>query len=202
MAARAVLGAALCALVVAGCGGGSSSTRSTTAPETRQPPAHLPTPWHRHVDPANGLTIGIPPGWRVSHKHGALLVRSADRLVVVSVAAQRSPGALAIPPDRYAREALASLSGYRHKLRPGPVRRFSGTPFDGVRVSARGISKGGVTQLVHLIVLRRDGVANFTLLIASSHAATNADVKRALAMARTLRDRPPAGQPARSGRSG
>jgi hypothetical protein len=204
--ARPVVAAALAAFALGGCGGGgggeSTSTSTRSATESAQAPASLPTPWHRHVDARAGLSIGIPPGWRAHHPRRSLLISSPDRLVAVSVAADRGAAARALPLDRFARSALAALPGYRSPLDPGPPRPFAGTPLDAVRVGAVGVAAGGVPERVTLVALRRHGVASFTLVAVANRHAPPADRRRALAISRTLRDRP-AGQAAgRSGRSG
>src|SRR6266516_3798805 len=89
----AALAAALAVTLggVAGCGGSSSRPSSGTAPrETsdRRPP--LPPGWRRVVNPTAGFSVGIPPGWTARGGHGATLVRSRDRALAVSIAADRS----------------------------------------------------------------------------------------------------------------
>jgi hypothetical protein len=194
--------AALCALVASGCGGGGGST-STNATEAAQPAAKLPAHWHRHLDRRGGLTFGVPPGWKAHQPRRGLLISSPDRLVAISVASDRTVAARALPLERFARSVLATLPGYRAPLDPGPPRPFAGTPLRGVRVSATGVAAGGVPERVTLVALRRDRLASFTLVTASNRHAPPAEVRRSLAIARTLRDHPPAQSPdGRSGRSG
>ena len=109
-----------------------------------------------------------------------------DRLVAVSITADRGRGARVVPLDRFARSVLAALPGYRRPLDPGPPRRFTGTPLDAVQVSAIGVAAGGVPERVRLIALRRDHVASFTLVTAANRRAPASEVRRALQWFRQL----------------
>jgi hypothetical protein len=196
-----VVAAVLCALVASGCGGGGGSTSTKATAEVAQPPAKLPAHWHRHLDRGGGLTLGVPRGWKTHHPRRGLLISSPDRLVAVSVAADRTAAGRALPLERFARSVLATLPGYRRPLDPGRPRQFAGTPLAGVRVSATGVAAGGVPERVTVVALRRDRLAGFTLVAAANRHAPAAEVNSALAIARTLRDHP-AAQGDRSGRSG
>nr|MDQ6915975.1 hypothetical protein [Actinomycetota bacterium] len=61
-----------------------------TAPQERadRRPA-LPPAWQRVVNPRGGFSVGVPPGWTVRGGPGATVVRSADRALAVSIAADR-----------------------------------------------------------------------------------------------------------------
>src|SRR4051794_27552165 len=115
---RAVSLAALCGVSLAACGGGATPTAEVKT-EPAQAPASLPAHWHRQLDLQSGLSIGIPPRWKAHHPRRALLVSSPDRLVAVSVTADRTADARAIPLDGFARTVLAALPGYRRPLNAG-----------------------------------------------------------------------------------
>jgi hypothetical protein len=100
--------AALCALVSSGCGGGGGSTSTNATAEAAQPAAKLPAHWRRHLDRRGGLTIGVPPGWKAHQPRRGFLISSPDRLVAISIAADRTAAARALPLDRFARAASPS----------------------------------------------------------------------------------------------
>ena len=192
----------LCAIALAACGGGSSSTSHRTV-ESPQGLPSLPKGWRRHVDVRRGVAIGVPPGWRVRRRTRALLVTSPGQLVAVSVTATRTGSALSVPLGRFAHAVPGALSGYPRPPQVGGPKPFRGTPLRAVRVRAKGVAANGVPERVTVVALRRDHLATFTLVAVANPGAPASVAARAMAVARTLRDRPvhqPAGR--RSGRSG
>jgi hypothetical protein len=202
---------ALCLLIVlvlstlAGCGSGSEDKTSTepTAPAAPQKPAAIPKSWDRKVNTVLGFSIGVPPHWRHAGQGSAVLFRSPDRLVAVSVSAERRAGAFEMPPGEFARRAIVALPGYRQPLRPGPTRPLGGTPFDTAAVRATGVAKSnGVRQKAEFDVLRRDHSVNFTAVVAANAKDTpHHELDVARQMVRSVRDHPPQAAQ-RSGRSG
>ena len=186
------------ALALAGGGCGEDETTAPTPPpETPQALPKLPKRWHAHGDRAIGYRIGIPPGWRViGGRTGgakAALIRSPDRLVAVTLVAARDPEALEVPLDEFATRALAALPGFRTPLEPSTPRPFAKTPFDAVQTAATGTTKSrGLKERTRLIVLRREGIVNYTVAIAQhargGHSAKDSAV--AVKMVRTLRNQP------------
>jgi hypothetical protein len=186
------------ALVLAGAGCGDDGTTTTTKPsETRQALPNLPKRWRAHVDRWIGYKIGIPPGWRVTRSRTegvkAALIRSPDHLVAITLVAARDPDALEVPLEEFATRALAALPGFRAPLEPSPVRPFAKTPFDAVRTEATGITKSRkIRERTTLLVLRREGIVNYTVAIVQNARRGYLGKKLAVAlrMLRKLRDQP------------
>ena len=157
-----------------------------------QQPAKLPAGWHRRFDVQAGFSLGVPPGWRAQDHAGSTLIRSPDHLVAVSIAADRTGDALAVPAEQFAPRVLAALPGYRPTLDPGPARPFGGTPLDASSADASGTQvSSGVEQRVTAVVLRRDDYVNYTVVVAANATpSSQAERDEALAMVRTLRDYP------------
>lgn len=197
------------ALVLAGvgCGEDGGTTTTTEPAETRQALPKLPKRWRAHADPWIGYRIGVPPGWRVSRSRTAgvkaALIRSPDHLVAITLVAARDPDALAVPLDRFATSALAALPGFRAPLEPSTPRPFARTPFDAVRTAASGTTKSrGIKERTTLLVLRREGIVNYTVAIVQNARRGYSGKARAVAlkMMHTLRDLPVgSGEPAKSG---
>jgi hypothetical protein len=188
---RRYLWAVPLALVIAGCG--STPTPPNTPKETFQRPPKLPQGWTRRIDYSTGYSVGLPPGWSVVRASGgATVIQSPDKLVVVSISADRSSG-LDSPLDQLARDTLAALGGYQGALQPGATGQVSGTPLDSATISSSGVSKhGSVRQTVDLAVLRRPRFVDYTVVIAANAAKTPASEREeAKAMLGTLRDVPP-----------
>jgi hypothetical protein len=185
----------LTALAIAACGDDDSDEPAPPpAPppeETRHRVPELSPGWKVHVNRAGGFALGIPPGWKAEDKRASTSVRSFDRLVAVSITPDRTPEALEIPLEDFASRALVALPGFERELDPGPPRRFRGR-YQGVEVRAAGTAaESGVRQHVRLVVLRRDAIATFTVVIAvSTRPSARPSNRLAERMLRTLRSRP------------
>jgi hypothetical protein len=117
---------------------------------------------------------------------------SPNLLTTVSVTVDRSTEALDVPVNQFATRAFQSLSDERYggSLEGGQPRKFGGV-YEGVAVSGKGrIPGSGFKQKVKLIVLRRESLANFTVVIAANASASAAQQRQAERMVRTLRDEP------------
>jgi hypothetical protein len=183
------------ALAVAGCGGGEATT--PTSPETPQALPKLSKRWQVHRDRVIGYVIGIPPHWQVSRSRQAGvkadLIRSPDHLVAVTVVAARDSEALEVPLDEFATSALAALPGFERQLVPSDPRPFRRTPLAAVQTTAIGTAKArGIRERTTLLVLRREGVVNYTVAIVENAQQRKSAKDRAVAlkMMRTLRDEP------------
>jgi hypothetical protein len=135
----------------------------------------------------------IPRGWHVRKREGAVLIRSPDHLVAVTLVADRSPAALEVPIDLFASRATKALRGFKARLEPSKPRPFDGTPLDAVQTLARGKTKSGkISERVTLVVLRRDSLVNYTVAVIKNARQARSAKDRAVAlhMIRTLRDQP------------
>lgn len=184
------------AVALAGCGsdgGDDQSTAQRTVVATPQTPANVPKSWKREVDKRRGFSVGVPPGWQLKAMGDAVLFRSPDRLVAVSLSADRHEAAFGTQPIQFARRALASLSGYRRQLTGGSPRPIGATPLDSAAVRAQGVAKeSGVRQKVEFVVLRRDHLVNFTAVIAANAEQTpGSEIDLARRILSSVRDHPP-----------
>jgi hypothetical protein len=174
---------------LAGCGDDEPAPAPEHRKETVEKLPKLPPGWHRFVNRRAGFAIGRAPGWRAKRDGATTLLRSPDRLVAISISADRTGEAIEFPLGDYAREAAKALPGFHHLdvRRPHRVKAH----YNSQGVEAKGRSKGGVRQNLLFIAMRRDHLATYAVLIAS-----NADRKtgfyenEALRIVRTLRGRP------------
>ena len=185
------------ALAGAGCGGDETTTPPPPPPETPQALPELPKRWDAQRDRSIGHKIGIPPGWQVSRSRTgrvkAALIRSPDHLLAVTLVAARDPEALEVPPDEFATSALAALPGFEKQLEPSTPRPFTKTPFDAVQTVATGTTEArGLEERTTLLVLRREGIVNYTVAIVGNAQRGYSQKDRAVAlrMMHTLRDQP------------
>jgi hypothetical protein len=190
---------------------GCDDDAESPAPEPEPPPAprpvetrhevpDLPGGWKAQVNQAGGFALGVPPGWKAADRGISTSVRSFDRLVAVSITPDRTAAALEIPLKDFATRALAALPGFERELEPGPDRRFRGR-YRGIEVRGTGTAaESGVRQRVRLVVLRRDAIVTFTIVVASStRPSARASENLAERMLRTLRSQP-IGAPDRTGK--
>jgi hypothetical protein len=179
-----------------GCGGEPAPSpappaREGAPAERADRPAPLPAGWKRVVNRRAGFSVGIPPGWRARGTRGATLVRSGDRLMAVSIVADRSDDGRGLPAAVYARRTARALPGYR-RLRVGPARRLRGARYPGAAVTATGtFARTGVRQAIRVVVLRRPGRVAYTLAVARSARSRGAVYRPAVrGMLRSFRARP------------
>lgn len=208
-AAIAALGVAA-ALAACGGGGDEPATESESAEpparaeqqrEAAHRPAKLPGSWSAERNRRAGLTFGVPRGWTVDNRGRATLVRSFDRLVAISLAADRSGEGLGLGPAEFARQTAAALRGFRGELRLRRARPFAHPRYEGAEVRAIATARDGVRQRVAVIALRRRDLVTVSAVIAANERrVTKADQRLARRVVRTVRTRPPRDQ--RSGRSG
>jgi hypothetical protein len=189
------LGLAVALVLVAGCGEDETSTPPSVPAETPEALPSLPKRWQPHRDRSIGYAIGIPPGWQVGKTRTAgveaALIRSPDHLVAITLVATREPDALEVPLDEFATSALAALEGFESQLVPSAPRPFRQTPFTAVQTSATGITKArGLKERATLLVLRREGVVNYTVAIVENarHRRSAKGRATALKMMHTLRE--------------
>ncbi len=181
----------------AGCGGGATTSQPVPPPEVAQKLPKLPRRWQVHRDRSIGYAIGRPPGWQVTRSRtagvNAVLIRSPDHLLAVTLVAARDPEALGVPLEQFATTTLAALPGFKTRLKPSKSRAFPGTPLDAVETVAFGTTKArGIKERAALLVLRHDSVVNYTVAIVENarRAYSAKDRAVALRMIRTLRDQP------------
>jgi hypothetical protein len=185
---------ASCAGGAGGCGGSASPRPPEPAarPETNDRAARLPSGWKRLVNRPAGFSVGIPPGWTGRGARGATLVRSGDRLLAVSITADRSPDGRELRPTTYAQRLIEALPGYRSLkvARPAPA---AGSRYASGSVSATGTFKRThVRQVIRAVALQRRGQATYALVFFRTASSPAALYRPAITgMIRTFRARAP-----------
>lgn len=161
------------ALACAGCGedddfGGSPDP----ATERSDRPADPPPGWRTFANRRAGFTISVPREWSARTRKSATLIRSSDRLLAVTVAADRSEPGRTTPPRRYARQAFAALPTFRaaRATSTGGVR---GSPYPNARVDGRGTLAGtGQRQHITVAAFRRPGRVTYTVVAFSARVGS------------------------------
>jgi hypothetical protein len=159
--------------------------------ETAEELPKLPRGFEPHLSRANGLILGRPPGWKATNRGIATLLIAPDKLVVMSLTADRTDAALAADPRALATDTFQVLEGYKGRLDPSEPRRFKHR-YEAYAVKGEGVAADtGVPQRLRLIVLRRKGATIVTAVIAeNAKVKAPEEVDQALEALRTLRTRP------------
>ena len=187
------------ALVLAGVGCGGDETTTTTTPPAETPQAlpKLPKRWRAHADRSIGYRIGIPPGWQVSRSRTGWGQGRPDPLA--GPPGRRHPGGRSRPrgaggaAGRVRDQRAGGPAGVRDAARAEHPAAVRGTPFDAVHTAATGTTKArGIKERTTLLVLRREGIVNYTVAIVQNARRRRSAKARAVAlkMMHTLRDQP------------
>jgi hypothetical protein len=187
--ATALLVAALIAgLAGSGCGEEDEFAGSPNpAKERSDPPAKPPSGWRTFANRRAGFTLSVPPGWPARARGSATLIRSTDRLVAVTVAADRSEAARTAPPRRYARRTFRALPGFR-KLKINAVRKVKRSPYSSARVDGAGtLPERRQRQHITVAAFQRRRRVTYTVVAFSASAAHSGEIDLMLARLRARR---------------
>jgi hypothetical protein len=147
----------------------------------------------------SGFTVSAPRSWTARTRRSATLISSRDRLLVVTIAADRGSAGRDTPPSHYAEQILSSLPDFEGSVgaRSRPV---PGSPYRSARVDGEGtVGKTRRPQRITVAAFLRPGVATYAVVAVRNARARSGPGEAALNhMLRTLRGQPPQ----RSGRSG
>ena len=166
MRATALLVAALIAgLAGAGCGDEEKFAGSPDpATERNDPPAKPPPGWRTFANRRAGFTVSVPPGWPARARGSATLIRSPERLLAVTVAADRSEAARTTPPREYARRTFRALPGFR-ALKLTGTRKVAKSPYDNARVEGAGtLAQRRQRQHITVAAFRRGKHATYAVV--------------------------------------
>jgi hypothetical protein len=187
----------LASAAIAGCGDeGETSENGEQVRETVEPLPKLPRRWTPHVN-ENGFAIAVPPRWKATVREQLSELRSPDRLVAISIVADHTEAALEVPLRKFARMTLrGGLPGVREieARDPRPYRHR----YDAVSIAATAIAGKDppVRERLLLVVIRREGLATYTALVAENAQTTarpyRDEIDRSL---RSLRGRPIGARP-------
>lgn len=184
--------ALLAAGLIAGCGGDGADTTAAPAPvETADKLPALPAGWSGYQNRDGGYAIGVAPGWLAKRRAARTELISPEQLAAVSITVDRTDELLEVPLEQLASATISSRGLRLEEVDPREPEAFA-HDYDAVAVKATGIGgEANVEQNLLLVVIRREGIATFTVL-----AAVNADSRPRLyrdeirGMIRSLRSRP------------
>lgn len=140
-----------------------------------------------------GFSLSLPRDWSGRTRRGATLVRSADRLLAVTVAADRGEAGRETRPRAYARTAFRALPGFR-RLRADGTGRVRRSPYANARIDGAGVlARRGQRQRVTVAAFRRPGRVTFTVIAFAAEVGRRPVHRASLnALLASLRGRRPA----------
>ncbi len=187
---RTLIALGLVALL-SGCGddGGPSTTAATRQAETIDPPAKPPKRWQSYINPTAGFSISVPPAWTVATNGATTLLGSPDKVVAVSITADRTDEALDAPLEQYAADALENLDGFTD-LKPTGTRPYEAQYPAAIATGDGKLETSGVAQRLTLVVLRREGIAAYPVLASRNAGVRSPFVEQVDAIIHSLRGRP------------
>ena len=166
MRATALAALASCALAAAaGCAGEERIEGSPDpATERTDRPAEPPAGWRTFVNRRAGFSLALPREWSARTRRGATLIRSSDRLLAVTVAADRGPAGRETRPRRYAMSAFRAVPGFR-RLRARETGRVRSSPYPTARVDGSGVlERRRQRQRITVAAFRRPGRVTYTVI--------------------------------------
>lgn len=183
------------AFAASGCGD-EEKTEGSPDPSTERTdrPAPPPPGWRTFTNRQAGFTLAIPRDWRARTRRSASLIRSSDRLLAITVAADRSAPGRKTEPRPYARRTFRALPGFR-RLAARRVRRVPGSPYANARVDGAGTlaaRRQRQRQRITVAAFRRPGRVTFTVVAFGAEVGGAAPHAGSLTLLlRTLRGRRP-----------
>ncbi len=147
-------------LLAAGCGGGDSKPPEEHADHPAKPPHGWKTVRNRTA----GFTLSVPRNWTAKVKEAATLIRSKDKLLVLTVAADRGEAGRTLTATEYARQTLEALPEFEGSELPGS-RRVHRSPYKSARVDGAGSFKNSKRpQRIAVVAYRRPGQVTYALV--------------------------------------
>jgi hypothetical protein len=172
------------AAALAGCGGGHAPKPPERADRAVRPPPG----WRTVRNAVAGFTIAVPRPWTAQTRRSATLIRSRDKLVAATFAADRGSQGRDTPPADYAEQTLRALPGFEGSV-SARARRVRGSPYRSARVDGVGtVARTRRPQRLTVVAFQRPGVATYAGVVFRNASATTAADEAALnRMLRTLR---------------
>jgi hypothetical protein len=186
---RASVLAAVVVAAAAGCG-----EEDEKRPEERADPAAKPPKgWKTVRNRDAGFTLSTPRDWTAKVKSEATLIRSKDKLLVITVAADRGSAGRELTATGYARRTLEALPDFEGSALPAAT-RVRGSPYKAARVDGAGsLRTSKRPQRIAVVAYRRPRQVMYVLLAFSNRKVPAGFFEPTLRrVVRSFRAQPPA----------
>lgn len=162
---RIAAAAAALALVQAGCTEDEGPDRSTAAVERSDPAAAPPPGWRTVKNASAGFTIAVPGTWTATGTSRRTIIRSDDRLVAVSISADRTAPGRELPAERYARRTIRTVPNFAGTVGK-KVSRVRGSRYESAVLSATGtVNPSNLSQRISVAIFHRPGRVTYGALV-------------------------------------
>lgn len=177
---------------VAGCGDGDDEPDSPS--EKADAPAKPPPGWRTVRNRQAGFTISAPKSWSAATERRATLIRSKDKLVAVTVAADRSHAGKTTAPRPYAGDVIAALPGFEGEVSVKDT-RIAGSPYRTALAEGSGtVETSGTPQRISVAAFQRPGQVTYSAVIFRNARARPVPGRATVArMLRSFRAQPSGG---------
>lgn len=153
------------ALLQAGCGNNEEGKTRTIAVERSDPPAQPPPGWRTVANPAAGFTIAAPRTWAATGTRRRTVIRSDDRLVAVSISADRTAPGRKLSAKQYARRTIRTVPNFAGIVGKG-VSRVPGAKYESALLTATGtVNPSNLSQRISVAIFRRPGRVSYGALV-------------------------------------
>ena len=151
-------------VAAAGCGGHRSKASAEPSDSAAKPPHGWKVVRNRNI----GFTLSVPRSWTARVRGTATLIRSKDRLLVITVAADRGEQGRELGAAEYARRTLHALPDFVGSVLPR-ARRVRGSPYPSARVDGKGTLKTSRRpQGITVVTFQRPRRVTYALLAFSN----------------------------------
>ncbi len=181
-------------LVSTGCADEEEKTEKKAPQERADPPAKPPPGWRTVRNSRAGFTIAIPKSWPSVNVRGRTMVRSDDRLVAVSISADRTARGRKLSAAAYARRTIATVPDFAGIVGKR-VSRVPGSRYDSAVLAATGtVNPSDLSQRITVAIFQRPARVSYGVLVFRNAGVKPRFHDRTIGrMLRTFRARPPSG---------
>lgn len=180
----------------AGCGDDGDSPDkdriTTEAVERGDPPARPPPGWRTVRNTFAGFTISAPTTWSATTTPRRTVIRSDDRLVALSISADRTDPGRGLSARQYARRTIRTLPKFVGVV-DKRVSRVPGAKYQSALLHATGtVSPSNLSQRISVAIFTRPGLVTYGVLVFRNAGVKPRFNDRTVSlMLRSLRAQPP-----------
>jgi hypothetical protein len=185
---------ASCLVAVSLLAGACGDEDETAPSEQADKPAAPPPGWRTLREADAGFTVSIPRSWTVRGQDGSTLIRSRDKLVVITLAADRTRTGRDAAPGQYVRRTLAALPEFEGSFAPAAA-RVPGSPYRSARIDGQGeVESSPRSQRITVAAFQRPGLVTYVAVVFRNPVVDpRFDEPRVTRVLRSLRAQPPRG---------
>ena len=162
--ARVALAALALVVGAAGCNDDDGDITPARV-ERADAPVTPPPGWRTVVNRTAGFTVAIPRAWTARDTRRGTVIRSDDRLVAISISADRSPAGRELPPGTYARRTMRKIPRFAGIV-DRRVARLPGSRYKSAVLTATGtVAPSNLSQRISVVIFHRPELVTYGALV-------------------------------------